>query len=137
LCASSAPSSLPSSGCQPQPPPRRAGGSSLHGRYGSDRDLSRPAPQRITAGGRQYGSKPVPAARQNQLERSPQELPVKDTDQSPVYDVVSAPRKFFAVCNRFMEQNSWEFMLSRNSMLFMEFVSSLPSSQEPSSRSYP
>lgn len=86
-----APSSLPSGGCQPQPQPRRAGGSSLHGRYGSDRDLSRPAPQRIPAGGRQYGSKPVPAARQNQLERSPQELPVKDTDQHPVLDVVSAP----------------------------------------------
>ncbi|XP_021926195.1 mitogen-activated protein kinase-binding protein 1 isoform X3 [Zootermopsis nevadensis] len=87
-----APSSLPSNGIQPQPQPRRPGGSSLHGRYGSDRDLSRPAPQRLVAAGRQGGSKPVPASRQNQLERSPQELPVKDTDQpSAVYDVVSAP----------------------------------------------
>lgn len=97
----SAPSSLPSNGIQPQPQPRRPGGSSLHGRYGSDRDLSRPAPQRLVAAGRQGGSKPVPASRQNQLERSPQELPVKDTDQpSAVYDVVSAPRKFL------MEQSS-------------------------------
>ena len=101
LRACSAPSSLPSSGSQPQPPPRRPGGSSLHGRYGSERDLSRPASQRIPAGGRQYGNKPVPASRQNQLERSPQELPVKDTDQPSVCDVVSAPRKFFTICNQF------------------------------------
>ncbi|PNF17421.1 hypothetical protein B7P43_G02967 [Cryptotermes secundus] len=89
----SAPSSLPSSGTQPQPQPRRPGGSSLHGRYGSERDLSRPAPQRLTTVGRQGGSKPIPALRQNQLlERSPHELPVKDTDQpSAVYDIVSAP----------------------------------------------
>jgi hypothetical protein len=36
-------------------------------------------------------------------------LPVKDTDQSPVYDVVSAPRKFFTVCNQF---NGPEFLRS-------------------------
>ncbi|XP_069702772.1 mitogen-activated protein kinase-binding protein 1-like isoform X3 [Periplaneta americana] len=88
----SAPSSLPANGMQPQPQPRRPGGSSLHSRYGSDRDLNRAVPQRSSTAGRQGGSKPIAASRQSQLERSPHELPVKDTDQpSPVYDVVSAP----------------------------------------------
>ena len=50
--------------------------------------------QRMSAAARQGGIKPVPASRQSQLEPSPQELPVKDTDQqSPVIDVASAPRK--------------------------------------------
>lgn len=92
---------MSSSGIQPQPQPRRHGGSSLHGRYGSDRDLTHPVPQRLTTVGRQGGSKPIPALRQTQLlERSPHELPVKDTDHpSAVYDIVSAPRKFVSVSN--------------------------------------
>ncbi|KAK7791824.1 hypothetical protein R5R35_001242 [Gryllus longicercus] len=90
-----APSSLPTNSGQPQAPPRRGASSSLHGRYGSERDLSRSArevTQRLTAGGRatSAGSKPIPPARHNQLEPSPQELPVKDTDR-PIIDVASAP----------------------------------------------
>lgn len=126
---------MPSSGIQPQPQPRRPGGSSLHGRYGSDRDLSRPAPQRLTTVGRQGGSKPIPALRQNQLlERSPHELPVKDTDQpSAVYDIVSAPRKFFSVSNS-MEQAVLDEKLivlwSRNLQPFVELEGSFPYLQE-------
>ncbi|XP_049840811.1 uncharacterized protein LOC126285454 isoform X4 [Schistocerca gregaria] len=79
-----APNSLPlSPDSQLMPPPRRlAGGASSRQRSAASGSAS--------AGGR--GSKPVPAVRQHQLDPSPQELPVKDTDgQSPFVDVASAP----------------------------------------------
>ncbi|XP_066991483.1 mitogen-activated protein kinase-binding protein 1 [Anabrus simplex] len=90
-----APNSLPLNANQAQTQSRR-GSSSLHSRYGSDRDLSRGArevTQRLASsrGSVVHSNKPVPAARHSQLNASPQELPDKNTDTLPSMDIASAP----------------------------------------------
>lgn len=65
------------------PPPRTRGGN-ISSRYGSDRDLSRQRGNNVKS----------TTIRHHQLDPSPQELPVKDTDQlSSLMDVASAPCK--------------------------------------------